>query len=504
MVRLNRSILFLIDGLHPEVGVQELRAGHLPNIGRLVQRGGAGRVITAFPSTTSVAYLPFLTGCLPGRSNVPSIRWLDRAAYTGRWWRDRDAVRSYCGYQAGRFDQDIAPEAQTIFELVPESAAFFTMIAKGLGPQRDPTRAARKLWGALSHYAQWHQPGDDVVARHLLRWIERDPDWRFLFAQFPAVDGYTHQSHPAAPAVLAALRKVDLTIGRLTAQLERAGIDDTLILLVSDHGASRVNHHLDLADWFRERGVRTLAHPELWRRAPTAAVMVAGNGSAMIYARPGEPRSTRWPLARLRQPATFGSNTDLVAELVAEPAVAFVAAEEGPGTISVADRRGEAVVRSVAGLIEYRIGTADPLDIGQSALLDHRKWLDLTFNRQFPDGPVQLLDQFRSHRTGDLVVVAHEGFDFRDRWEIPEHKSGHGSLIRDHMQAALWANHPLGSAPLRTADLFATILDWLGVPVPSGIDGELVWRPSRTEAVAEPRPEVHLSSPLFGARSSAG
>ena len=41
-------------------------------------RGGRTRAITVFPSTTSVAYLPFLTGCTPGHCNIPSIRWLDR------------------------------------------------------------------------------------------------------------------------------------------------------------------------------------------------------------------------------------------------------------------------------------------------------------------------------------------------------------------------------------------------------------------------------------------
>jgi predicted AlkP superfamily phosphohydrolase/phosphomutase len=54
--------------------------------------GGTTRAITVFPSTTSVAYLPFLTGCTPGRCNIPSIRWLDRRSYGGRWWAEREAV----------------------------------------------------------------------------------------------------------------------------------------------------------------------------------------------------------------------------------------------------------------------------------------------------------------------------------------------------------------------------------------------------------------------------
>ncbi len=471
-----RCLLILVDGLRPDVAEREVAAGRLPNLARLTGAGGRGRAITAFPSTTSVAYLPFLTGCLPGRCNVPSIRWLDRAAYAGRWWQERDAVRSYCGYQAGMLDADITPDVQTIFQLVPESAAFFTMITRGLTPERDPTQGARKFWGAISHYLLWHQPADGVVAKALLDWIGRDPDWRFLFAQFPAVDGYTHQTTPDAPKVLRALHKVDAAIGDTMALLEQKGQrDETLILLVSDHGATTVREHLDLASWFRERGIPTLAHPELWQRDPRVAVMVAGNGSAMLYATPGVPRTERWPLAKLRTREAFGSSEDLVAALVREPAVAFVAAEDRPGQVRLLDAQGEAVITDHGDRISYRPESADPLGTGPFEA-DRREMLARSFDEVYPDAAVQLLDQFRSPRTGDLVVIGREGYDFRDRWEIPEHKAGHGSLFRAHMQVPLWSSQPLGPTPLRTVDLFATMLDWLKVDAPAGIDAELVWQ----------------------------
>ena len=92
-----------------------------------------------------------------------------------------------------------------------------------------------------------------------------------------------------------------------------------------------------------------------------------------------------------------------------------------------------------------------------------------------PDAAFQLLDQFRAPRTGDLLVVGREGYDFRERFEIPEHRSGHGSMIRAHMHTPLWSNRKLGHVPLRTIDLFPTMLDWLGVAIPDSIDGELVW-----------------------------
>ena len=475
---MTRCFLLLVDGLRPDVAEARLAAGDLPHIAAMLKGGGRTQAITGFPSTTSVAYLPFLTGCTPGHCDVPSIRWLDRTGYRGRWWRDRKAIRSYCGYQAPMLDGDIRTEVRTIFELVPESLGIFTPVARGLTRERDPSRRERQLWGSVAHVAMWHQPSDDAVSRHLLRAV--DADWRFVFAQFPAVDGYTHQSGPHSAPVYRALAKVDETVGRLRQRLMmREELDDSLILLVSDHGASQVHTHLDLADWFRAQGVRTLSHPIVWERQPQAAVMVAGNGSAMVYASPGMPRADRWPMERLRTPAAFGSRRDLIAKLVREPSVAFVAAESEGGGIWLESEQGSARLSSRSGSVAYQPLSGDPLLLGGPWSASAREWLEATWDSPFPDAPFHLMDQFSTQRSGDLLVIAREGYDFRGRFELPEHRWGHGSLIRAHMQTPVWSSQPIPPAPVRTVDLFPAMLDWLSASVPEGIDGEPVWLPGK-------------------------
>lgn len=486
---MRRCFLLLVDGLRPDVAEGRLAAGDLPNLSEMLREGGRTQAITGFPSTTSVAYLPFLTGCAPGRCDIPSIRWLDRTLYGGRWWRDRAAVRSYCGPQARLLDGDIAADVRTIFELVPESVGIFTPVARGLTPERDPSRIERQVWGSVAHFALWHQPSDDAVSRHLLR--AASEDWRFVFAQFPAVDGYTHQTDPDSPQVHRALAKVDATVGSLRKLLRSRGdLAQSLILLVSDHGASSVHTHLDLADWFRAQGVQTLSHPVIWEWQPQAAVMVAGNGSAMVYARPGEPRLERWPVERFRRPETLGGRGDPIVALLREPAVALVAGESETGGIWVASADGAARLWLDGDVVTYDPLTGDPLLVGQRWTASSRDWLEATWDGPYPDAPFHLIDQFRSRRTGDLLVIAREGYDFRRRFEIPEHKAGHGSLIRAHMQTPVWSSQPIPPAPLRTVDLFSSMLTWLGVPGPDGIDGEPVWVPG----TAEPRPVESLSS----------
>ena len=496
-----RCLLLLVDGLRPDVAEARLAAGELPHLDAMLRTGGHTRAISVFPSTTSVAYLPFLTGCTPGRCNIPSIRWLDRRTYSGSWWREREALRSYCGYQAPRLDGDIAEDVHTIFELVRDSVGIFTPVARGLTPGGDPSRRERQLWGAVAHYVQWHQPSDDSAARHLLRAVAGPA--RFVFAQFPAVDGYAHQTDPDAEPVRRALRKVDAVVGQVRERLrERGELETTLLLVVSDHGAATVHTHLDLADWFRAQGVPTLSHPVLWERAPRAAVMVAGNGSAMVYARPGEPRPTRWPVEQLRRPDTFGVGADLVQALLREPAVGLLAAESADGGVWVGDANGDARLRRTSAGIAYQPMTGDPLGIGGARVGTPRDWLEATWDASFPDATYHLLDQFRADRTGDLVVVAQEGYDFRARYEIPEHKAGHGSLVRSHMQTPVWSSEPLPAEPIRTVDLFPAMLDWLGVAVPAGLDGEAIWRPG--EQLRKPRDPSTFPTPQPWVRSSVG
>ena len=212
--------------------------------------------------------------------------------------------------------------------------------------------------------------------------------------------------------------------------------------------------------------------------------MVAGNGSAMVYARPGEPRAERWPIERLRQPEAFGVGRDLVAALLREPAVAWW--RRNRGRRRVGERREGAALRLRRrrdGISRYGRWTGDPLAVGGARAGSTRDWLEATWDAEYPDAAYHLLDQFRAQRTGDLLVVAREGYDFRRRFEVPEHRSGHGSLMRAHMQTPVWSSEPLPAEPIRTVDLFPAMLDWLGVPVPEGIDGEAIWPAAAAGAV---------------------
>ncbi len=452
----------LIDGARHDVLRVLLDRGDLPNLARWVlEPGGMTVGTTVFPSTTGVAYIPFLFGRYPGPAQVPGIRWLDRAAAAGGLRSQWRAARSYCGAQAGWIDRDIAC-GPSMFELVPESLAICTPIVRGLRPGCHRMPVKRALLGIAAHFLGTYPALDRAVAD---AWVAaaRAP-WRFLFVAFPGPDGLTHLHGPDHPLVLDSYRQIDRALGRFLARI-RCVSETPAIFVAADHGASVVREHCDIALELERRSVPTIRHPlHVWRRNAQAAVMVSGNGCAHVYFRPRSGCPT--PRAGTAVPS------DVIEELVGLPAVRLAAWRDGRGELMVACGWQRARLGADGDAIYYEALLGDPLELGAARVsLDDRQLLARSRRTPFPDAPRQLLQLFHSPRAGDLVLAAAGGSDFRGPWEIPEHRAGHGSLIADHIEVPIAASVPLPSVPVRTVDVMPAMLEVLGVPAPAEIDG---------------------------------
>jgi hypothetical protein len=471
--------LFIVDGARPDVFQHLVDVGDLPNVSRhVLSQGGTTRACTVFPSTTGVAYLPFLAGCYPGTCDVPGIRWLDTAHYAGRWWRDRAHVRSYCGPQGSFLNSDLRSGIATLFDLVPDSLALCTPFTRGLDRGHQRVAIARTVLGGLAHYTGAYLPLERAVGRALVKVArERHP---FVLAVFPGVDGVTHLHDPWHPAVLDVYRAFDETVGQYAAAGGFA--DDHLSIIVSDHGLSPVEQHTDIAVALEARGHPTLRHPVVWRRSPLAAAMVSGNASAQVYFRPGVRRDAAYSLPQLEAGVVPGIPADLPQYLSELPGVGLVVGREGQDVIVMSASGRARLIDCGGGFISYRSEVGDPLGLGASRVQHERRWFTTSFDGPYPDAPMQLLQLLRSRRSGDLTVIASPGTDLRGQWEIPEHRSGHGSLHAEHMHCLVAANRRW-NGPIRTVDLFPAILEHLGVPTPLGIDGTMP-RPQTMEHVA--------------------
>jgi arylsulfatase A-like enzyme len=442
--------MVLADGARVDAFEQLLGAGELPNIQRhVIDRGAYRRATSVFTSTTGPAHIPFLTGCFPGTANVPGYRWFDRRAYVpglpmGPW-----CLRSYNGPEAWLYVRDL--EAKTLFELTESPLNVFGVIARGARSVPRGVKSPLWLW---SHYAHDYRTPDTFAERAMLAALRRLSELRFVV--FPGIDWMSHYVDPAGEGALERYRAVDRAVGKAAEELRRQGLyEDTLLVVCSDHGHHPVHTHFDLApELERHWGLVTAYHSgKVWRRSPEAVVCVSGNGMSHVYFRGGEvPR-------------------EVVDWLLLEPAVDVVATRDGDGLL-VESRRGRATLAERDGGVEYRLLEGDPFGFAElPERMTHEEALERTFETGYPDGLLQLVQLLRAPRCGDLIVSARPGYDLRYLYESPEHRSSHGALYREHMMVPLALSTPLEDGPMRTADVFATVLDWLGRERPAGVDG---------------------------------
>src|SRR5213083_2426502 len=151
-----RVVFLLIDGARHDVLRALLAQGDLPNLARwVIEPGGMAVGTTVFPSTTGVAYIPFLFGRYPGTADVPGIRWLDRGAAGGSLRAQWRAARSYCGVQASWINRDISC-GPSIFEMVSESVAICTPIIRGLVRGAHRLALRRAILGIGAHFLGTH------------------------------------------------------------------------------------------------------------------------------------------------------------------------------------------------------------------------------------------------------------------------------------------------------------------------------------------------------------
>lgn len=463
MTQKRRVIYYLADGARPDVMQELLQQGYLPHIRDIIADGSCKTATTCFPSTTGPAYLPFLTGHFPGTLGITGIRWFDKKAFKAPQRNNTKAIRSYCGPQAALFNSDLPTDKPTLLELFGKSYNLYNMITRGVEEECDLGRKGKSLAYLRAHFFGRNHPVDLLGHKRIMDLLQKGDDFDFLFAVFPSIDWDSHYYDIRDQRTIEAYKILDDSVGELRAFLEKKGWwQQTLFLLTSDHGLTATHTHFDIADWLEDQGLRSLAHPNIWKRDPAVAVAVSGNSFASLHFlhHPGHDPLRERELRNCMQ-------SHRLTTLLEQQAVDHILYRgRHQGEVWVHNQQGRALIQQKGGAYAYRPETADPFGLGGELVTrHHREALEATIQSGYPDSLVQTRQLFQSHRAGDMVVCARKGFDLRDRWEIPAHKGSHGSLHREHMLVPMIANRALAAHAARTADLFSTILTWMQQPL---------------------------------------
>jgi hypothetical protein len=476
--RFEGVLVILADGARPDVMQRMAAAGEMPFFQRhFVDCGGFRHATSVFPTVSGPAHLPVLTGIHPGQANLPGIRWAERpvkprAGFLGR-------TRSYMApFRASKLARDIPSGVGTLFQHIPAMADVNTWFVRGCPSAARRTRFS-KAGAFLRSFATKDWYSSDNQAEGAVQGAF-GAGFTSAFSVFPAVDELGHRFGPLTPESFEAYRRFDILLGKVFDGLARRGrADKTLVMLTSDHGQTATQTHVDLDPLVEKIYPRTVSYPKFWRhwRDADAGIMVSGNSMANIYLRgvagwqekpdPSDPADRA---AELVEVLLAHEAIDLVIHRT--PVEGSYVVRKGTG------RRHLRVSRRQAGAAAENVETscegADPFAIPElTGTFDRHELGRLSAASDYPDAVWQVAEFFRSPRAGDLVVCAKPGFDLRSRFEYQPHLGSHGSLNREHMMVpaavnARWS----GEDPLRSVDLFPSVLAALGRPVPEGLDGE--------------------------------
>ena len=460
-----RAIFMLFDGARWDVFQQLLDAGELPRIRQhLAPDGRVHRAVACFPTVSGPAHLPFMTGCYPGTLGAPGIYWFDRRiqAATGSVFQ---SVRSYLTLAKVRnFNRDLAPGTPNLAAAWPDVRYVFGWYTRG-SPHGALMTRVTKITSFVRGFLtkDWLRCDDDAEA---VQNRAIDLGGSFVFSVFPSPDELGHRFGPTTDETRAAYLKRDGILGRFFDRLARRGeADSPLVVLPADHGQSPTHTHFPLDRTVEAQFGKTLAY----KRWPTptrgfeAVVLPNGNGMANVYF-----RGDGWDQGR-PDAARFSG---FAQGLLANEALDHVAWRGSDGWLVVAGHGGIARMREVAGGLEYVVDGHDPFDYGPlPATMDPETALRLTADTPYPDAPWGLLTWARSPRAGDLLVTSKVGFDLRDWFEYQEPHGTHGGLHAEHSRVPVLCNAPLADGPMRTVDVYPTMVALTGRPLPPGVEG---------------------------------
>lgn len=277
-----KAVIIALDGASAELIARWASQGQLPHLARLMERGTFGPLKSVIPPVTGAAWGSFLTGVTPGRHGV--FEWLARRDGSYRLgpvdskalgrrtlfeWLSAHGVR--VGAVSVPLTYPIRPvDGFVVSGLLTPRGARYTdppelagEIERALGgpyplappPWPGRQRADRWLAALKASLESRGRAALHLLARHR---------WNLFMVHFMETDSVQHQmwhliDGEARPRyrvkcegnpVLEVYRLADRWVGALLEHLD----DETVVLVISDHGFGPLRYNLHLNTWLLRAG----------------------------------------------------------------------------------------------------------------------------------------------------------------------------------------------------------------------------------------------------------
>ena len=511
---------FLVDGMRQDVFAEELAAGELPELERLMDDGAyVVNGMTAFPTMTGYVNYPYLTGRTAPSSGLLGLRWFDRE-------RDEGNFRNYVGKTYVRMNEDVNGSAKTFFQEYDAeyTSTFNNYMCPGVDAQItrtwDYTFAKSQDYWWLPIFIrslpvvgrklvpEWGTAENNVFDLVLQDLQNNRPKMQWITLATP--DAYNHM-YGTDDGYAELLRLIDGMIGRYRELSTEIGTEeDRYYAVATDHGVVDVQHNLDLRAVLGAEGLSAWRGPatnldddkldeplSTWAQTD-AVVAVNGNLLNFVYFRnPDYEAEEGWkhPLTtdQVRNyPRRRGEGTvDAVQALLDTEGVELVILRAEGGEIEIYGEGGRGTIGVLGDdLYTYRTEGPDPLrydrDVRTLELIDGeprtgREWLEATYFSDYPDAVVQVARVATAPGAGELTVTCEKGYDLAADYElfIRNYKGGHGGLRGDQLRVPFILAGPeirsgVRLETARSEDVGATLRAVTGLYVDDTFEGQVL------------------------------
>jgi predicted AlkP superfamily pyrophosphatase or phosphodiesterase len=288
------AIVISIDGLMPASYTEADAHGlKIPTLRQLMSRGAwSPGVRGVMPAVTYPSHTSMVTGVSPRVHGIHTNAVFDpTGTRDGEWYWYEPEVRAPTLWQLAQ-----ARRLRTALIAWPA-----TMGARGdavvpefwRGRGMDGAKLLRAistpgLWDSVSRRFPEFEKGfatlpskDESLTDIAVDVVERRRP-NLLLLHLPGVDYAQHEHGPWSPEALAAIETADAQVARVAEAARHAGIwASTMLLVVSDHGFTRVEKAVRPGVLLRQRGLITV--DEKNRVTSWRAGVAASSGSAYVY-----------------------------------------------------------------------------------------------------------------------------------------------------------------------------------------------------------------------------
>ena len=481
MNKINRFIFCIIDNVRSEHLFEFAEKGLLPNIKKLIDNGIYSRnCITDFPAITFPTQVSLITGTYTGDyrremcHGIPLMSWMDRET-------NPPITRNYAARDMGiyKLNKDMGNNCKTILEMIEEgnTASITQFLNRGANyfyPERKTKLAMLYLLLYFSRNTKKTiARANSVVVQKLLKtftdpkkfFSDKEPPTGSLL-WFITSDIFLHLHGFDSQIYKLNLLHIDKVLGFLFDSLEKIGyLDDTAIVITSDHGNYKANRVGNLQD-FLHRNKLMHYHHRKNRKRNVNITKFDGVGFFNFKGTNISSNKSNWAHPNLQELENYGPRRiNLFKELfkIKGSRIMFYRDDNNSfhdGFIHL--RKADEVTKQVIqGQIEFRGTGADyktryNVDNQENDIFDYMKddiasqlvdgrfhtsqeWLSATYHLDYPLIPDLIPRHFKNPRSSDIILSGDGSvvYNFENGKQANKHLYNHDLGLKKCMNVPL-------------------------------------------------------------------